>query len=515
MEEVPAEEPTATTPEAEQLPPVIRPADGMAMVHIPEGEFVMGLDDTAFFYEKPAHVVFLDEYWIDRLEVNNAQYRRCVEDGVCGEPEAWTDVNYNADDQPAIVTWESARAYCEWAGGRLPTEAEWEKAARGTDGRIWPWGNDWEENRANVGGDEDGFDFTAPVGSFPGDSSPYGLLDVAGNAAEWVADWYDDEYYARSPASNPTGPASGEQRIHRGTIANAGGGPEKSRSAARYPSDSTWEFGVRCASSAALGEAGVAEEVAEVNPTATPEQEPTGEEEAAPTAEPTAEGAPSTRAETVDSYRLHAVMRDGDTQGPILTEMTIEWNTADSASRVVTSFDDQPAMEQITIGSQRWTRVGNSPWIEETLTAEEQADWEDQMARVQAWGTGETEEDLDAGLPEDVEIAPGQIFPMEIKSEMRPAGEETVNGVHCRKYTIDSDFEYTHELPTIGEVQYSGHSSGEMWVADQSDLPAIAIRVQMSQTMTEKSADGEETTSPYWEQDITAINEPITIEPPE
>jgi formylglycine-generating enzyme required for sulfatase activity len=245
-------------PEAAPIPPAqsprIRPIDGMTMVHIPAGEFLMGSDETPFAYERPQHIIFLDEYWIDRTEVSNAQYRLCVEAGSCAEPQSWADPNFSSDNQPAIVTWEGAHQYCQWVDGRLPTEAEWEKAARGTDGRMWPWGNEFEPNRANLSDDADGYGFTAPVGSFPGDASPYGLLDVAGNAAEWVADWYDAEYYAHSPARNPTGPGGGDEKIHRGTISNAGGGPEKCRCVSRYPSDPNWEYGFRCVATIPPGE---------------------------------------------------------------------------------------------------------------------------------------------------------------------------------------------------------------------------------------------------------------------
>ena len=226
--------------------PVTRPADGATMVQVPAGEFLMGDDQSPFAPERPQHVVALDEYWIDAYEITNAQYRLCVDGGACTEPRAWTNADLSGDQQPVLVFWEGAQAYCTWVGGRLPTEAEWEKAARGPDGRTWPWGNEWQDGWANLSGPEDGYGPTAPVGSFPNDVSPYGLLDVAGNAAEWVADWFDKDYYARSPARNPTGPASGDQRVRRGTISNAGGGPEKCRCAARYATTSNWEIGFRC-----------------------------------------------------------------------------------------------------------------------------------------------------------------------------------------------------------------------------------------------------------------------------
>ena len=130
------------------------------------------------------------------------------------------------DDHPVVqVSWFDAEAYCAWAGGSLPTEAQWEKAARGTDGRTYPWGSVFDGTWLNYcdasceGGDtafDDGYRFTAPVGSYPAGASPYGALDMAGNVWEWTADWYDDGYYAVSPASNPTGPDSGQYRVLRG-----------------------------------------------------------------------------------------------------------------------------------------------------------------------------------------------------------------------------------------------------------------------------------------------------------
>ena len=201
-----------------ETPTWTRPADGMVMVYVPAGEFLMGSSDAdgqADDDEKPQHTVYLDGYWIDRTEVTNAQYRKCVEAGACREPECWDDNDYNAPDQPVVcVSWDDAQTYAAWVGGRLPTEAEWEKAARGTDGRIYPWGNSAPGcDKANY---EGCVGRSATVGSYLTGASPYGALDMAGNVREWVADWYDGRYYGRSAARNPEGPDSGEYRVLRG-----------------------------------------------------------------------------------------------------------------------------------------------------------------------------------------------------------------------------------------------------------------------------------------------------------
>jgi formylglycine-generating enzyme required for sulfatase activity len=178
--------------------------------------------------EQPVHTVYLDAYWIDRTEVTNGQYVLCVKAGVCKPPRATNSVtkaqyygNPAYKDYPVInVNWDEAQTYCEWADRRLPTEAEWEKAARGTDQRLYPWGNQPpNEELANNNWREGD---PLPVGSYPEGASPYGALDMAGNVWEWVADWYQIDYYDVSPIRNPTGPIEGN-RIENSKLQRGGG----------------------------------------------------------------------------------------------------------------------------------------------------------------------------------------------------------------------------------------------------------------------------------------------------
>ena len=202
-------------------------SDGVTMMFVPAGEFSMG-SESGSDDEKPIHSVTLDAYYIDKYEVTNAAYKRCVDAGGCEPPKQSSSYTRSAyysnpefDEYPVIyVDWNMANAYCEWRGpstgsgqARLPTEAEWEKAARGLDGRTYPWGENVDCDKANYNrcvGD------ITKVGSYLDGVSPYGLYDMAGNVWEWVADWYDSEYYANSPSSNPLGPSSGQYRVLRG-----------------------------------------------------------------------------------------------------------------------------------------------------------------------------------------------------------------------------------------------------------------------------------------------------------
>lgn len=192
----------------------VSPVDGMPQVYAPAGTVRMGgldihADDRD---ELPAHTVSLDAFWIDKLEVTNAMYMLCVQAESCAPPEDWAFDSrpsyFNNElfkDYPVVhVTWEQANTYCAWINRRLPTEAEWERAARGDDFRNFPWGDEPpSETYANfnrlVG-------HTSPVGSYSAGASPFGALDMAGNVWEWVADLYGIEYYKISPEHNPTGP---------------------------------------------------------------------------------------------------------------------------------------------------------------------------------------------------------------------------------------------------------------------------------------------------------------------
>ena len=269
--------------------------DGMTMVYVPAGSFLRGSADwdvEAYEEEKPQRELYLDAFWIDQTPVTNGMFLRFVNETAYrtqAEKEGgsyvftqssdgyWDEVDganwrhplgpeSNLTDlqaHPVVhVNWNDAQAYCQWAGRRLPTEAEWEKAARSSDGRLYPWGNQKvagnllnfaDRNLDAPGSDDnidDGYEYTSPVGSYPAGASLYGALDMAGNVWEWVADYFDADYYKYAPAHNPPGPQSGEDRVLRGGswyyVAR------HVRAANRYwfgPTDRVNNVGFRCACS--------------------------------------------------------------------------------------------------------------------------------------------------------------------------------------------------------------------------------------------------------------------------
>jgi formylglycine-generating enzyme required for sulfatase activity len=208
-------------------PPTATPYIPLApLIYHPAGEFIMGsppgTDANALDSEKPSHPVAVRAFWMEMYEVSNARFALCVGKGACAEPadvksrtrsDYYTNPNY-ADFPVINVTWDQARRFCEWAGGRLPTEAEWEYAARFNDGRRFPWGNDEDRGRGNFQRGE-GSD-TERIDSYLGTATALGVVNMAGNVWEWVADWYGETYYKDSPLQNPTGPEAGDERVLRG-----------------------------------------------------------------------------------------------------------------------------------------------------------------------------------------------------------------------------------------------------------------------------------------------------------
>ncbi len=182
--------------------------DGALMVSVPSGEFLMG-SDLGDHDEQPQRRVTLSRFWIDKLQVTNGQYRRFLEETKAyAPPPSFAKDDFVGPRQPVVsVAWEEAEAYCRWAGKRLPTEAEWEKAARSADGRKYPWGegDPLPEVAQYSGGEERR---TLPADALPGSASPYGCLQMAGNAYEWVNDWFDAFYYRSAPDEDPGGPLS-------------------------------------------------------------------------------------------------------------------------------------------------------------------------------------------------------------------------------------------------------------------------------------------------------------------
>jgi formylglycine-generating enzyme required for sulfatase activity len=271
----PTRPPATSTP---RLPATWSGEDGVTMVLVPAGNFLMGStlahieyvmdicrltgsDDPCgfgeFSNEMPQHTIYLDAYYIDQTEITNDQYRACVGDGICDQPDTgsgqysrsnyYNNVNYG--NHPVVnVSWFDARDYCLWAGERLPTEAEWEKAARGPNGQIFPWGDQFYSNLAST---EETGDQTYPVGGHADNASPYGALDMSGNVWEWVQDWFNADYYGVSPDSNPPGAATGSEKVLRGGSYSDYQSYARTTNRGFRPPDTSSAFrGFRCAISA-------------------------------------------------------------------------------------------------------------------------------------------------------------------------------------------------------------------------------------------------------------------------
>ncbi len=230
--------------------------DGSTLIEITAGAFTIGSDDT----------VNLDAYYIGKYEVTNKQYKNFCDSTGRSYPEdpnfdGMPDYVTNYPDYPVVnVSWDDAAAYCDWAGLRLPTEAEWERSARGTDGREYPWGNDepdadglyranWGEGEDHTVWKKDGYEYTAPVGCYERGRSLCGCYDMAGNVWEWCSDWYDENYYDTSPEQNPQGPSSGTDRVDRGGSWQSNPGPLRSTNRAwDKPAYRNYDLGFRVAS---------------------------------------------------------------------------------------------------------------------------------------------------------------------------------------------------------------------------------------------------------------------------
>ena len=237
------------------------PVDGMELVYIPKDQYMIGSldsDPQASINEKPQHRVDLSGYWMDKTDVTNAMYAKCVQAGSC--PAKIMNLSFTRDsyygnaefdNYPVIyVNWDEAQTYCAWAGRRLPTEAEWEVAARGTDKRKYPWGNTSAScNLLNFGGGLANYctGDTTDVGKYSKGASPYGILDMAGNVWQWVADWYGSNYLVE-PHENPLRPSNGEYRVIRGgSWFNATEYIRATTRIGHLPDDETEYIGFRCA----------------------------------------------------------------------------------------------------------------------------------------------------------------------------------------------------------------------------------------------------------------------------
>ncbi len=275
-------ESTSLTPQGQSQSPIINPTASLTpseigtavadqeseMVFIPQGEFQMGCETehnggfSCPSDELPLHTVFLADFFIDRYEITNAKYAECVKNGKCEPPNNFSSEsqtsyydNPSFADYPVIyVTWSDADVYCQWAGKRLPTEAEWEKAARGTSIKAYPWGDSEPScTLANVFNSSSGsacLGDTQMAGSYPDGKSKFGVQDMAGNVFEWVNEWYSDTYYKNTPSENPAGPTEGSYRVLRGGGWNSNGVFLRTSSRSFDPDfNNAKDSGFRCASS--------------------------------------------------------------------------------------------------------------------------------------------------------------------------------------------------------------------------------------------------------------------------
>lgn len=222
-----------------------------SMVLVPAGEFIMG-SATGDADEKPVRHVYLDAYYMDKYQLSVGEYAKFLESTSHVPPEEWGIMRKSMHQKRPVINvdWTDADAYCKWAGKRLPTEAEWEKAARGTDGRIYPWGNELPTQfHANMKKEVwNNHVVLTPVGMFEDGKSPYGIYDMAGNVWEWVSDWYDPNSYTTSSLRNPAGPPRGDYKVVRG--GSWGSGPKDLRATDRethLPSFRGYGTGFRCA----------------------------------------------------------------------------------------------------------------------------------------------------------------------------------------------------------------------------------------------------------------------------
>ena len=233
---------------------IVTGTEGTPMVLVPEGTFLMGSPPVEGDSDEiPQRTIYLSSYYMDLYEVTQAKYTEFVKATRHSPPIVPVfpdDLSLiTKPDLPVVgVSWEDAKAYCAWLGKRLPTEAEWEKAARGDRGFKWPWGNVFGASLANTAGDEDGYKYTAPPGRFEKGRGFYGLYEAAGNVAEWVLDWYEQDYYQKGPFRDPKGPDTGKHRVYRGGSWNdPSAGVRTAKRYAAAPHQTSAVIGFRCA----------------------------------------------------------------------------------------------------------------------------------------------------------------------------------------------------------------------------------------------------------------------------